>query len=161
MEYNSFNNLVELLKSQVILYSEIRDVLQEEQKAIREWNVKFMFELNKKKDQLSKREKLLEEARKTLSLRIREEHSLNSDSLQDIIDCCDDQVMQDSLISLRDNLLIIVSEISQVSTTLKMLYSTNLKIIDDVKVRMGYFPSNKYGMDKNISSIPSSLHIVG
>ncbi len=161
MEHNSFTNLVEILKSQVNHYSEIKDTLTAEQAAITSWDTSALFELNKKKDQLSKREKLLEEARKTLSLRIQKENNLAGNTVMDIIDCCHNEDDRELLISLRDQLLVIVSEISQVTTTLRILYSTNLKIIDDVKVRLGYFPANKYGMEKTTSSVPSSLHIVG
>ncbi len=161
MEHNSFTNLVEILKSQVAHYTEIRDTLLEEQSAVTSWNTKALFELNKRKEQLSKREKLLEEARKTLSLRIQEEYNLAGSTVQDIIDCCDDVENTELLVSFRDNLLVLVSEISQVSTTLKILYNTNLKIMDDVKIRLGYVPSNKYGMEKNSMPISSSLHVMG
>ena len=161
MEHNSFINLVEILKSQVAHYTDVRDTLAEEKTAVTSWNTKAVFELNKHKEQLVKKEKLLEEARKTLSMRIMQEYGLSEDTVSAIIEVCDEEVREE-LISLRDNLLILVSEISQITVSLKVLYSTNLKIMNDVKVRMGYLPSNKYGMEQsNTSSIPSSLQVIG
>ena len=158
MEHNSFINLVEILKSQVAHYTDVRDTLAEEKTAVTSWNTKAVFELNKHKEQLVKKEKLLEEARKTLSMRIMQEYGLSEDT----VEVCDDEEVREELISLRDNLLILVSEISQITVSLKVLYSTNLKIMNDVKVRMGYLPSNKYGMEQsNTSSIPSSLQVIG
>lgn len=162
MEHNSFINLVEILKSQVTHYTDVRDSLAAEKTAVTSWDTKTMFELNKHKEQLVKKERLLEEARKTLSMRIMQEYCLSEDTVSAIIDVCNDDAIRDELISLRDNLLMLVSEISQITVSLKVLYSTNLKIMNDVKVRMGYLPSNKYGMEQNTSSsIPSSLQVIG
>lgn len=162
MEHNSFINLVEILKSQVAHYTDVRDTLAEEKTAVTSWNTKAVFELNKHKEQLVKKEKLLEEARKTLSMRIMQEYGLSEDTVSAIIEVCDDEEVREELISLRGNLLILVSEISQITVSLKVLYNTNLKIMNDVKVRMGYLPSNKYGMEQsNTSSIPSSLQVIG
>lgn len=162
MEHNSFINLVEILKSQVAHYTEIRDELLEERSAVTSWDTKALFELNKHKEQLVKKEKLLEEARKTLSTRIMQEYGLPEDTVSAIIDVCDNEEVRDELISLRDKLINLVSEISQITVSLKVLYSTNLKIMNDVKVRMGYQPANKYGMDKSsVSTMPSSLQIIG
>lgn len=162
MEHNSFNNLVEILKSQVIHYTDIRDTLSRERTAVTSWDTNTMFELNKHKEQLVKKEKLLEEARKTLSQRLMQEHNLEDDTISSIIEVCDDEKAREDLTNLRDNLLVLVSEISQITVSLKVLYNTNLKIMNDVKVRMGYLPSNKYGLDnKSSSSLPSSLQVIG
>ena len=141
MEHNSIKNLVEILKSQVTHYSLIRDTLREEKEAVTSWNNDKIKELNKTKEQLSKKEKLLEEARKTISLRIKEEYSLNDDTVLAIIEGIDD--------------------ISQITVSLKVIYNTNLKIISDIKSKMGFVPANKYGMDKSTVSMPSALQITG
>lgn len=161
MEHNSFINLVEILKSQVAHYTDVRDTLAAERTAVTSWDTKTMFELNKHKEQLVKKERLLEEARKTLSMRIMQECNLSEDTISAIIEVCDGDV-HDELVSLRDNLLLLVSEISQITVSLKVLYNTNLKIMNDVKVRMGYLPSNKYGLEQsNTPSLPSSLQVIG
>ncbi len=111
---------------------------------------------------LSKKEKLLEEARKTISLRIKEEYNLDDDTVLAIIEGIDDDKCQDELNQLRDELLVLVSQISQLTVSLKVIYNTNLKIISDVKVKMGFVPAaNKYGMDKSTVSMPSALQITG
>ena len=69
MEHNSIKNLVEILKSQVSHYSLIRDTLHCEKAAVTSWDNNKIKELNKTKEQLSKKEKLLEEASKTISKR--------------------------------------------------------------------------------------------
>ena len=60
MEHNSIKNLVEILKSQVSHYSLIRDTLQEEKTAVTSWDNDKIKELSKIKEQLSKKEKLLD-----------------------------------------------------------------------------------------------------
>ena len=89
MEHNSIKNLVEILKSQVSHYSLIRDTLHCEKAAVTSWDNNKIKELNKTKEQLSKKEKLLEEARKTISLRLKEEYNLNDDTVLAIIDGID------------------------------------------------------------------------
>lgn len=161
MEHNSIKNLVEILKSQVSHYSLIRDTLHCEKDAVTSWNNDKIKELNRTKEQLSKKEKLLEEARKTISLRIKEEYNLDDDTVLAIIDGIDDEECKSELTQLRDELLVLVSEISQLTVSLKVIYNTNLKIISDIKSKMGFVPSNKYGMDKSTVSMPSALQITG
>ncbi len=60
MEHNSIKNLVEILKSQVSHYSLIRDTLLCEKTAITSWDNDKIKELSKTKEQLSKKEKLLD-----------------------------------------------------------------------------------------------------
>lgn len=161
MEHDSVKNLVEILKSQVSHYGLIRDVLQEEKTAVTSWNNDKIKELNKTKEQLSKKESLLEEARKTISLRIKEEYSLADDTVLAIIDGIEEGESKEELVHLRDELLLIVSDISQITVSLKIIYSTNLQIIGDIKSKMGFVPSNKYGMDKSTVSMPSAIQITG
>lgn len=161
MEHNSIKNLVEILKSQVTHYSLIRDTLREEKEAVTSWNNDKIKELNKTKEQLSKKEKLLEEARKTISLRIKEEYSLNDDTVLAIIEGIDDEECKNELTQLRDELLVLVADISQITVSLKVIYNTNLKIISDIKSKMGFVPANKYGIDKSTVSMPSALQITG
>lgn len=162
MEHNSIKNLVEILKSQVSHYSLIRDTLQEEKTAVTSWQSDKIKELNKTKEQLSKKEKLLEEARKTISLRIKEEYNLDDDTVLAIIEGIDDEECKSELTQLRDELLVLVSQISQLTVSLKVIYNTNLKIISDIKSKMGFVPAaNKYGMDKSTVSMPSALQITG
>ncbi len=112
MEHNSIKNLVEILKSQVSHYSLIRDTLQEEKTAVTSWDNDKIKELSKIKEQLSKKEKLLEEARKTISLRIKEEYNLDDDTVLAIIDGIDDSECRNTLTQLRDELLVLVSAYS-------------------------------------------------
>lgn len=161
MEHDSIKNLVEILKSQVIHYSLIRDTLQEEKAAVTSWNNNKIQELNRTKEQLSKKEKLLEEARKTISLRIKEEYNLQDNTVLAIIDGIEDGQYKDELIQLRAELLALVADISQITVSLKVIYNTNLKIISDITSKMGFVPANKYGMDKSTVSMPSALQITG
>ena len=161
MEHDSVKNLVEILKSQVIHYSLIRDTLQEEKAAVTSWNNNKIQELNRTKEQLSKKEKLLEEARKTISLRIKEEYNLQDNTVLAIIDGIEDGQYKDELIQLRAELLALVADISQITVSLKVIYNTNLKIISDITSKMGFVPANKYGMDKSTVSMPSALQITG
>ncbi len=95
-------------------------------------------------------------------MRIKEEYNLDDDTVLAIIDGIDDSECRNTLTQLRDELLVLVSEISQLTVSLKVIYNTNLKIISDVKLKMGFVPAaNKYGMDKSTVSMPSALQITG
>lgn len=162
MESNSIHNLIELLKSQLVTYTEIMEVLSDEKEAVSSWKPNVIVELNKKKEQLAKRERLLEDARNTITLRLMEEYGIYKGSLQDIIEVCPDEESKQELSNLRLSLLNVANEISNITFSLKVLYNANLKIISDIKLKMGYMPStNKYGMEKSNVSMPASLHITG
>ena len=122
MEHNSIKNLVEILKSQVSHYSLIRDTLHCEKAAVTSWDNNKIKELNKTKEQLSKKEKLLEEARKTISLRLKEEYNLNDDTVLAIIDGIDDEVEdkeEDSLVAKDTGAEEDVALLEQLQNTLK------------------------------------------
>ncbi len=159
--HDSIKNLFEILKSQVSHYTTIYETLCEERDAITNWDSNKIIELNSIKENLTKKERLLEEARKTISLRLQAEYGLNDNTLQSIIDAInDDNEYKNKLINLRDSLLLLVADISKTTAMLKVVYNTNLNIINDITSKMGYIPTNKYGMDKSKSTI-SSLQITG
>lgn len=161
MEHNSIKNLIEILKSQASHYELIKEALEEEKSAITSWDHVKIRELNESKEQLAKKESLLEEARKTIALRIKEENNLPDDTVITIIEALEDGEEKRELIQLRDKLLLLVIDISKITVSLKVVYNTNLKIINEIKSKMVFAPSNKYGMDKSTVSLPSALHVKG
>ena len=162
MESIAITNLIELLKSQLALYENMRDLLAEEKNAATGFNNhKALSEINAQKEQLSKKEKLLEEARKTLSLRMQRELDLPEPTILAIIEAYPESLEKTRLIELRDALLAVTAEISAITASLKIFYATNLKIINEIKSKIGFAPSNKYGMEKSMVSLPASLRITG
>lgn len=160
METNSILQLIEILKSQYTHYTEVKETLLEEKQAVTSWNNKILLELNSRKEQLAKKERLLEEARNTLSLRIQKEYNLETSSVSSIIEIASDEE-KITLSELKSSLLDIAIEIKDITFTLKAIYTTNLKIINDIKSKMGFAPTNKYGMEKSSVSLPQALRVIG
>lgn len=159
----SVRNLIELLKSQLALYTEIKDALTREKQAIVEWKFTDTPRLIREKDALFSKERILEEARKTLAGRTAEEYGISETNLQAIIKACPDEENRRELSSLREKLYGTAVEINNENLSLKILYSTNIRLINDLYAKMGYSPTNKYGMEKvgNAVARPSSISALG
>ena len=160
METNSILQLIEILKSQYSHYTEVRDTLLEEKQAVTSWNNKVLLDLNSRKEQLAKKERLLEEARNTLANRIQQEYQLENNTVTSIIEVAEDKEKTE-LIEIKSKLLSLTTEIKDVTMSLKAIYTTNLKIINDIKAKLGFVPANKYGMEKSTVSLPQALQITG
>lgn len=160
----SVRNLIELLKSQFALYTEIKDILVAEKQAIINWKFTDTPRLVKEKEALFNKERILEEARKTLAARVANEYGISDITLSAIIDACPDEECKQEFSSLREKLSRIAIEISNENTALKILYSTNIRLINDLYAKIGYSPINKYGLEKgrnNKASMPSALSALG
>lgn len=160
MEQDSIFNLIELLKSQLALYTEVKNILAAEKEAVIGWHVEDTSKFNNDKKRLMRKERILEEARLTLSLRIQNELGLDDGTLSSIILACPDEVKAAKLADLREQLLEIAYAINEESVSLKILYSTNLKLINEMYAQMGYLPTNKYGAEP-MSGLPGTISTLG
>lgn len=146
----TIGNLIELLKSQLALYQEIKETLTKEKSFIIGWDFTNIPDLVKVKDNLFRKEKILEEARKSLTDKLVTEYSLKESNLLAIISATKNQNQKEILTSLREKLSLVAVEISKENTALKLLYSTNIRLINDLYAKIGIMQSsNKYGMDKS------------
>lgn len=146
----TIGNLIELLKSQLALYKEIKETLSKEKSFIVSWDFTNIPDLVKEKENLFRREKILEEARKSLTDRLVAEYSLEEPTLLSIINASKNKEQKEELTKLREGLSLVAVEISKENTALKLLYSTNIRLINDLYAKIGIMQtSNKYGMDKS------------
>lgn len=160
METDSIYNLIELLKSQLALYAEIGTILAAEKNAILNWQVQETSKFTNDKKRLTRKENILEEARITLTSRIMEEFSLEDGTLSSIIGACKNPKYAEELAGLKDQFLTVVASIKEESLALKILYSTNLKLINEMYGQRGYLPTNKYGAAPS-SILPGTISAIG
>lgn len=146
MENLSTQNLVELLKSHIELLGELGELLESEREAIVSWNVESTAELTPQKDELLRKQNMLDQALKTLAPIVQAELGASDSSLSSIIAACSDQSLCDELASIKDELTSRATSIQQTNLALKILYSTNLRMIRQTYERFGYAPTtSNYG----------------
>lgn len=142
---DKFRNLADILKSQCELYSELADVMALEKDAVSRWKAEDTLELTKRKDTLLYKEKVLEEARRALIKKISIESGLESPSLGDIIDLADEEEIKAELESIRAELKGIIIRLNDANLALKILYRTNITLVNDFFVKLGITAEASYG----------------
>ncbi len=155
----SINTLKELLRSQISLYTEIIEVLTKEKNAIVTWDFSETNTLLAKKEKLIHKEKLLEEARKSLAERVKTELNAKDNTLSSIIEVAPEED-KDELALIKKEFQKIVVGINNESMALKILYSTNIKVMNGLYTQLGILSSNTYDKKKSNNSA-SSVQIMG
>ncbi len=155
----SINTLKELLRSQLSLYADVQDTLTKEKNAIVTWDFSETNTLLAKKEKLIHKEKLLEEARKSLADRVKNELNAKDSTLSSIIEVAPDEDREE-LIDIKGQFEKIVVGINNESIALKMLYSTNVKVMNDLYTQLGILSCNTYDKKKS-NNATSSVHIIG
>ena len=144
----SINTLKELLRSQISLYTEIIEVLTKEKNAIVTWDFSETNTLLAKKEKLIHKEKLLEEARKSLAERVKTELNAKDNTLSSIIEVAPEED-KDELALIKKEFQKIVVGINNESMALKILYSTNIKVMNGLYTQLGILSSNTYDKKKS------------
>lgn len=148
-------NLLEILNSQETLYTEMKDILEAEKECVVTWDAEKTIELVKKKDTLAYKEKVLDEAFRNSLKKIEKDMGREKLRVQDI----PEEVSGEFHIELqetRKRLLSLIGEVSAINTSLKILYKTNISLIEGVFGRLGLAGKNTYGVNKNYSSSKTS-----
>jgi len=154
------HTLIELLKSQLAVYHEVLNILSEEKEALVAWKFHDTNLIAKRKEQIVHKEHILEEARKSLTDRIKNELSAKDTTLSSIISACADEDLKDKLIKLKDEFITVVQAIDKENMSLKILYSTNIKIVNDLYSQLGLLSSTSYDNSKK-SHTPASIQTMG
>ena len=156
----NFRHLVEVLKSQVNLYSELSDLMASEKEAIVSWSIDKTVEITKKKDALLRKEHIQGEARNALLSKIASDRNLPSVKISDIIDIAKDEAPEtaDELINLRDRILELITQIHAENISLRMLYATNNRLITDFFTQTGLVNYSaggygQYGRNKMVTTV--------
>ena len=135
----NIKRLVIVLKSQVNLYSELLDLMASEKQAIVTWSVDKTVEITKKKDELLRKEGIQSEARNALLSKIAVDQNAPSVKISDVIGIAKSEGMDitDELINLRDRIAELIPQIHAENLSLKMLYATNNRLINDFFTQTG------------------------
>ncbi|MGA1863336.1 flagellar export chaperone FlgN [Deferribacter thermophilus] len=133
----TIQNLISVLKDQKRLYEELYQLLMDEKDIIINWDIDRMMELPKIKDTFFYKEKMLEESRKNIEKKLKDELNIEINNIDDILKNLEDHKLREEIISLRDELLALIDKISAENNKVKVLYNTNLKLISDFFSRVG------------------------
>ncbi|MDR2105355.1 MAG: flagellar protein FlgN [Deferribacteraceae bacterium] len=133
----SLKHLVEVLKSQLSLYSEIKENIELEKQAIVSWSVGKTAELTKIKEELLRREKIQVEARNLLISQIAKEAGKESLSIAGVIDYAKGTPQAAQLETLCQRLVALITQIQAENLSLRVLYATNSRMINDFLTQIG------------------------
>jgi flagellar biosynthesis/type III secretory pathway chaperone len=153
---DKFRNLLDILKSQCELYSELASVMALEKEAVSRWNVDDTLELTKRKDTLVYKEKRLEEARRTIIKKISMDEGRDEISLSEIIDLTDEAELRQEFSQVRNNLKNVMHRLNDENLALKILYRTNISLVNDFFDKLGITAGSTYsthGKPRGINSL--------
>jgi flagellar biosynthesis/type III secretory pathway chaperone len=138
-------HLSEVLKSQVALYSELAELMACEKQSIASWAIDKTVEITKQKEALLRRERIQEEARNALFAKLASKFGVESLTLSEIIKRTTDEELADILRQLSDRLVELVGQIHAENLSLRMLYNTNSRLINDFFTAAGLSHGDAYG----------------
>jgi flagellar biosynthesis/type III secretory pathway chaperone len=150
-------NLLDILKSQCELYSELVNVMNLEKAAVSRWQVDDTLELTKRKDTILYKEKVLEEARRTLMKKISMDADTDRISLSEVIDLTDDQQLKSEFVKVRNDLKNLVGRLNDENLALKILYRTNISLVNDFFDKLGITSNATYGSHSKTKGVNSLL----
>ncbi|MCD8491085.1 MAG: flagellar protein FlgN [Geovibrio sp.] len=127
-----------------------------EKEAVSKWNVDDTLELTKRKDTLVYKEKLLEEARRTIIKKISMDEGRDEISLSEIIDLTNEAELRQEFSQVRNNLKNVMHRLNDENLALKILYRTNISLVNDFFERLGITAGSTYsthGKPRGINSL--------
>jgi hypothetical protein len=139
----TIRNLINVLESEYALYEELLELLIFEKKIITTWDTDKIIEITKTKDTLLYKEKLLEEAKEKILKKINCDLNIEIDT-SSIIDIIEDENLKEIVSDLQSKIKNIASKIQMENFSVKQLYNTNLRIINDIFDRVGLVENASY-----------------
>lgn len=155
----TIQSLIEVLTSLCKLYEDLVDVIQQEKQYIVSWKVDKTVELTKKKDTILYKERLLEEARRTIHKKIAQQMGVNDPKLSDIIAHIGSCPEADALNELRTRLEDLSGAMRTDTTQLKILYSSNMRLVNDFMQALGLQPAKIYNDKHRAKKAPVSTFV--
>jgi flagellar biosynthesis/type III secretory pathway chaperone len=143
----SVKDLLDILSSQITLYEEMKTILEQETECVVTWDANRTIELVKKKDTLAYKERVLDEAFRASLKRIAKDLELDSVRVQDIPEEYAGELYQE-MSEARKRLIALVKEVGRLNESLKILYKTNVSLIEGVFGRLGIAGKHTYGINK-------------
>jgi len=160
----NIRHLIEVLKSQVNLYSELSDLMASEKQAIVSWSIDKTVEITKKKDALLRKERIQSEARNALLAKIASAQNMPSLKISDVINIAQAEAIEeaDELAGLCEQIVELVTHIHAENISLKMLYATNNRLINDFFTQIGLSDASAGGYGPSgRQKRASTIHRVG
>ncbi|MDY6821996.1 MAG: hypothetical protein SVN78_10295, partial [Deferribacterota bacterium] len=117
-----------------------------------------VISINKKKENIFYKEKILEEARIGFIKRITGDQDHTKYTYENIVNFICDEEKRVCFISLCNDILNIVNSIEDYNSKIKILYKNNIKIIDEFFSRAVKGMTKTYSANKKID--PSSISII-
>jgi len=137
----TIRNLIDILESEYVLYQELLQILIQEKKMITEWDTNKIVEVTKIKDTLLYKEKLLEEAREKILQKLDSNKKL---TLSDLINKIDNETQKKKLSELQNKISMVATKIQTENFSVKILYNTNMRILNDIFERLGITEKSGY-----------------
>ncbi|TCK62108.1 flagellar export chaperone FlgN [Seleniivibrio woodruffii] len=143
--------LLEIMDSQKKLYNEMLSVLQEEKEAAIRWDSARTNELAKTKDTLTYKEKFINEAFVNCIKKIEKEHGLEGLRVEIIARELAGEHSTE-LMAVRNELVSLTKKVNDANTSLKILFKTNMTMIEGLFQKLGVAGRNTYGISKQFNT---------
>ncbi len=161
-EMDAIRHLTEVLKSQVALYSELCELIEHEKEAITTWAVDKTVEITKKKEEILRREHIQQKARKLLLEQIAQAHDSESATISDVIKYAEGSEYSGHLEGLCAQLVELIKKIHAENLSLRMLYTTNCRMINDFFSQAGLSDmDNTYAPGMKNNKKVSTMYRIG
>ncbi len=147
--------LIEIMQSQIKLYTEMVSILKEEKQAAIKWDSKLTNELAKAKDTLTYKEKFLSEAFVNCIRRIEKESGIDGLRVETIARDMAGEYSEE-LMALRNELMDLTKEVTSLNTALKILFKSNMSLINGLFTKLGVGGRNTYSMNKAYKTVRTS-----
>ncbi|MDY6822110.1 MAG: flagellar protein FlgN [Deferribacterota bacterium] len=159
---DNVDNLIEVLKSEKKLYKELGELLALEINLLVNWKVDDIISINKKKENIFYKEKILEEARIGFVKKLTGDQDHIKYTYENIASFISGEEKKKYFRELCNDILNIVRKIEDNNSKIKILYKNNIKIIDEffnkvVKGRTKTYSANKKIDANSISIIRKSV----
>jgi len=141
----NINDLMDILRSQETVYSEMLSILIQEREAVTKWDSEKTLELAKLKDTLAYKEKILDEAFVGCLKKIQKETGRDDIKVEDIASEFAGE-FKEEMTELRLKLLELAKGVYEQNNSLKILYKTNISLIEGVFGRFGLAGKTTYGI---------------
>lgn len=143
----TIQTLMEIMESQATLYNEMIDILTQEKEAAIKWDAARTNELTKRKDTLSYKEKVLSEAFVNCIRKIEKETGREGLRVEIIAKELAGEKSAELMLS-RNNLLELTKKVNSLNTSLKVLFKSNMTLINSLFTRLNMGGRTTYSINK-------------
>ncbi|MBZ4643720.1 MAG: hypothetical protein PWQ25_50 [Deferribacteres bacterium] len=133
----TIQNLIGVLKSQLKLLEELNSIIEKEKYYITHWEIDRVIETVKQKDTVIYKDRVLDEAREKYIKKYCLMNGLSGNNLNDLIEHLEDSPEKSEIVELKNKLTELAAKTHNENLAIKMLYSTNLRLISDFFDKIG------------------------